>query len=109
MNLQQELQSNMSFFDRIAASIAPAKRQIEEVLVHGSDRKGIDLSKKLVWQPPSQGPAGERQLLMEIQKLRSSFQYKIYGVGQQLFFEKIRTIIHKNGSGKVIHHEEKVV
>ena len=66
----------------------------EEILLHGADAVGIDLEKKVRW-PMSK----ERQTVLEIKKLNSMFRYLIIAEGNYLGFEKIRTIICKNGAG----------
>ena len=41
--------------------------------------------------------------------MHSKFRYKIYASGFNLDFEKIRTIIQKNGAGEILKREEKLV
>ena len=64
----------------------------------------VDLSERMQWKADS----GKRCVL-EIQKLYNKFRYKVFASGFNLSYEKVRTIIHKNGAGEVIHQEEKVV
>ena len=70
----------------------------EELLIAPADAIGTDFTDKVRWQRSS-----ERQRVLEISKLSSNFRYAIVAEGNYLGYEKIRTLIHKNGSGQVIH------
>lgn len=66
----------------------------EELVVKGADAVGLDLEKKVRWQRTK-----ERQVVVEVKKLKSLFRYLIIAEGNYLGYEKVRTIVQKNGAG----------